>query len=309
MNKIFSALKFSKDHSNNNNLSTNNKRIDKNDNSKFKEKENLNLDKTSRGRRSARHRRKSGSSFNSALGFHPKVPHHLLNHGVDVKTQHNRSVNIVNDSPRSKAKRKLNDRISPNIFAPNQHKNTLLEAEKLAFLKKNSPRSAKLKKKNAKAAERSLKGPVNRHNNSMFNKPDFHPRNMQENVPTDDISFDKDEKAYKKFLKRQQNIQKGNAKIWISSDNQKAGKHLGNKFMMIKRPEPQNKNLYAPYEQTNHFDDFRKMHNNIDDIMKYKNNLKLDSKKKKVIPATKKLRKYKRSATPGISMPQGYVAN
>ena len=42
MNKIFSALKFSKDHSNNINLSTNNKRIDKNDNSKFKEKENLN---------------------------------------------------------------------------------------------------------------------------------------------------------------------------------------------------------------------------------------------------------------------------
>lgn len=137
MNKILTALKFFKDHTNNMKTTSNHhKRSDKKEASKIKEKENVNdkgrdsvmskegeiRPRTSRGKRSVKQRRRSGSKNNSALGFHSKMPHHLLNHGVDVKGQHNRSVNIANDSPRTKSKRKINDRISPNMFAPSHQK-------------------------------------------------------------------------------------------------------------------------------------------------------------------------------------------
>lgn len=76
-----------------------------------------------------------------------------------MKNQHNRSVNVTTDSPRSK-KRKINKgRVSPNTLAINHQRhpsalvegmnpknNSSLEAE-LALLRKGRPRSAKLKKK------------------------------------------------------------------------------------------------------------------------------------------------------------------
>ena len=76
--------------------------------------------------------------------------------------------------------------------------NSSLEAQKIALLSKNRPRSAKLKKKNAKVADRSKKASANRHNNSMFTKSDFNSANIPEGALLfKDTSFDKDDKTYK----------------------------------------------------------------------------------------------------------------
>ena len=113
-----------------------------------------------------------------------------------------------------------------------------------------------------------------------------------------------------KIIKRQHNIQKGNGKIRTSVDTvAKNTKHMGNKFIQMKRPETQHKNLYAAYEQMSYLEDFHKMHNNIEEMMKHKHNLKFEAKKKKTNANVKKSNKNKRSATPALSMAQGYFVN
>lgn len=324
MNKILTALKFFKDHTNNLKASGGqHKRSDKKESqTKPKDKENQNekgrdsalskdgesRPRTSRGKR-AKQRRKSGSNNNSALGFHSKLPHHILNQGGDGKNHHNRSVNIAGESPRSKSKRKLKDRISPNMMVATQNKNVSIEAEKLAILNKSRPRSAKLKKKGTKTAERSKKGSATRHNNSMIAKPDFYPNNMPDgNMIFEDPSFDQDDRNLKIFAKKHPNMPKMQSKVKTSYENFKTAKVNGSKFNIVKGSDSQQKSLLVAYEHPNYLEDFHRMHQNIEEMMKNKHNLKFDQKKKKA-GLLKKKSKHKRSATPALSMAQGYLAN
>lgn len=308
MSKILTALKFFKEH--NNNLkptSSQHKRGEKNKenvaekgrDSAQSNKNDESRPRTSRDKRASK-RRKSGSNNNSAMGFYAKMPHsHLAHMGEDNKNIHNRSVNIPNDSPWSKSKRKLKNRISPNVFAQNNQKNVSLEAEKIAMLNKSRPKSAKSKvKKGPKTViDRSKKMTHHRHNNSMHAKPDFYPSGVQNGVGDgaivfDDASFDKDEKLSKRLIKR---LNQKPGRVRASMDTS-----LNNK--------PKHKNLHVQYEHMNYLEDFHKMHSNIEGMMKQKHNLKMDSKKR-AVAGTKKRRKNKRSATPALAMAQGYGPN
>ena len=180
MNKILTALKFFKDHADKNKNSSGvpSQKTQKKDSSMIiKNKENINdkdrshntskepesRPRTSRGRKNKNRRKSGGSSGgNSALGFHSNLPNHpLLQNNIDnSKHIHNRSVNVVPDSPRSKKRKFPKGRVSPNTFAVhhqrhpsaalnqgNHLRNASLEAEKIALIAKGRPRSAKLKKK------------------------------------------------------------------------------------------------------------------------------------------------------------------
>ena len=92
----------------------------------------------------------------------------MIHNIENLKNPHNRSVNIVNDSPRVKKRRFRKGRVSPNTFIVNNQKypggvinhihhskRVSLEQEELALHARSRPKSAKLKKKNAKNAEKS----------------------------------------------------------------------------------------------------------------------------------------------------------
>lgn len=126
--------------------------------------------RTSRGNRPSSKVGRSGPTGggNSAIGFHSNIPnHHLLYNNLDNMPLHNRSVNEVIESPRSKKRKLSKGRISPNTFAPhhqrqpsaiikqqNPQRNSSLEGEQIKLNDKSRPHSAKLKKKNNKSAER-----------------------------------------------------------------------------------------------------------------------------------------------------------
>lgn len=342
-NTILTALKFFKDQ-NQSRSSAGNRRsekniekvkekakegkIDENEPNEVKEGDDTeSRPRTSRGKRGSAHRKRSGGG-NSALGFQSKQPQNSLFNGIEnIKNLHNRSVNVVPDSPRGKKRKTNKGRISVNTFAAYQQKhqagiiinkvshtkNTSLEAEKLSMMNKSRPKSAKSKKEivSKTAGERSKKSSVNRHhNNSVLSKLEFpHQKGLENSFLMGDKSFDRNDKAFQKFIKQQVSKQnKSITKMRINTIKQ-AAKVPNNKFSLIKRPDAFHKNLYKAYEHMNYFQDLNKMHSNIDDIMKEnKHIMKYDTKKNKMVGITKK-GKFKRSATPGLSVPQSQLAN
>ena len=243
MNKILTALRFFKDNTNTKNSSgiMNNKDQEKeaNDKENMQERERTgsagkdseSRPITSRSKRSSKNRRKTGNSSggHSALGFHSNLQNHPLLHNIDnLKNPHNRSVNVVSDSPRIARKRKIQKgRVSPNTFAVNHQrhpsgvmnhishtKNTSLDKEKNSILNKSRPRSAKLKKKSAKG-ERSKKNSMNRHSNNSFVKGSMTAHGfMEHSILKEDPSFDKDDRTLIRFMKKHNcNIKKTNAKL------------------------------------------------------------------------------------------------
>jgi len=340
MSKILTALRFFKDQANGSkNSSGHQKRSDKKENNtNIRNKENENdkgrdsvlskehesRPRTSRGKRGSKNRRKSGgeSGGYSALGFHSNLPHQLLYNNIEhTKNIHNRSVNVGADSPREKKRKISKGRVSPNTFiVHHKHqnsgyqkashiKNASLEAEKIALLNKTRPKSAKQKKKSVKTGDRSKKPSGHRHNSSVYSKGDVPSYAIIDNTLfAEDISYDKEEKALKKFMKKN-NLRKAAAKIRINNDSIKANKHQGSKFMLVKRQDANFKNLQMPNEHMNYLEDLRKMHTNIEEVIQNKNNFKFEAKKKRMGSATKKNKKNKRSATPALSVPKGYLGN
>lgn len=336
MNKILNALKFFKDQTNN---SKNSSGLvgglnEKDDQDKNKEKENVcdkemnnsssrepeSRPRTSRCKKSSKTRKKSGNSGggNSALGFHSKLPLHPLLQQIDhFKNPHNRSVNIVGDSPRSKKRKVQKGRVSPNTFAIHHQrhgsgvmhavhhsKNASLEQEKLALLSKGRPRSAKLKRKVAKPGEKSKKSSINRQANNSYVKNGVTTHSLLDSsLIMEEGSYDKEDKNFLRFMKKHTaNIKKVNTKL-KAPEHTKSSKISSNKFMLYKRPESGNKSLMHAYEQMSYIEDFQKMHNNIEEFMRNKGNLKFDAKRKKAATGQKK-KKPKRSATPGLSVYQ-----
>ena len=93
-----------------------------------------------------------------------------------------------------------------------------------------------------------------------------------------------------------------------SHESTNGNKYAGNKFIVYKRPESQNLSMAMAYDHMSYIEDLQKMHNNIKDIVKSKGGIKFDSKRKKVaVPTKKQKNKNKRSATPGVSLPQHYI--
>lgn len=322
MNKILTALRFFKDHTNTNNSPV----ITKNDKDQEKEnneKENIqdrdrtasggkdseSRPRTARCKRASKNRRKSGNSSggHSALGFHSNLQNHPLLHNIETyKNPHNRSVNVAPDSSRIVKKRKISKgRVSPNAFAirhqrhpsgPMNHihnvKNTSLDKDKISVLK-SRPRSAKLKKKSAKG-ERSKKNSVNRLANNSFAKGSMTAHGfMDHSILKEDPSFDNDDRTLMRFMKKHNcNIKKTNTKL--KSQNYVA---KPSKFVVYKHPSSK-PNMPMPYDHMSYIEDLQKMHNNIEDLMRNKTNPKLEAKKRKAIAAKKK--KHRRSATPQL---------
>lgn len=332
MNKILNALKFFKDQTNNSKNSSGlvGNFNEKEEPDKNKEKENLcekernnsssrEPKSTSRCKKTSKNRKKSGNSGggNSALGFHSKLPLHPLLQQIDhFKNPHNRSVNIVGDSPRSKKRKIQKGRVSPNTFAIHHQrhgsgamhavhhsKNASLEQEKLALLSKGRPRSAKLKRKVAKPGEKSKKNSVNRQANNSYVKNGVTTHSfLDSSLVMEEGSYDKEDKNFLRFMKKHTaNIKKENTKLKAPEHMQKSSKISSNKFTLYKRPEAGNKSLMQAYEHMSYIEDFQKMHNNIEEFMRNKVNLKFDAKRKKVVSGQKK-KKPKRSATPGLSV-------
>lgn len=363
MNKIMTALKFFKDHSNqNNHLSQSKKKEKPRDSSNLKrDKENIadknmssnkeseSRPRTSRGKRAGKVRRKSGASSggHSALGFHSNLQNHPLLQNLDNhKNAHNRSVNVVPDSPRTKKRKTckgnsgflrpkqpvlrlgaglvcgterkilpiLNLKLgcsfelkrclanhqkhpSTNLSSINPAKHSSLDAEKLAMLVKGRPKSAKLKKKQAKAADKTKKIAANPHAHQTFLKNGYTSNNFIENsLLMEDSSFDKEDRSLQKYIKNTDSQRKAPTKL-------KAGEGAKpNKFVSYKKPD---KNLSMAYEHFNYIEDLQKMHNNIEEIIRNKGNMKFEAKRKKAVSGNKK--KNKRSATPGLSLPQNYM--
>ena len=130
-----SLLQFSPNRNKKRESSNNQKENESaNDKSRDKEKDKTtapNTDqesrpRTSRWKRSGKNRRKSGTSSgggNSALGFHSNLQNHPLLQNIDnLKTQHNRSVNVTTNSPRAKKKKISKGRVSPNTLAINHQR-------------------------------------------------------------------------------------------------------------------------------------------------------------------------------------------
>lgn len=122
----------------------------------------------------------------------------------------------------------------------------------------------------------------------------------------DENTFDRDEKNIYKYIKSHIQMKKLPYKV-KPHENSNGGKLSGNKFIVYKRPESQNLNMAIAYDHMNYLEDLQKMHN-IKDIVKNKGSLKFETKKKKVAVTAKKQKfKNKRSATPGVSLPQHYI--
>jgi hypothetical protein len=325
MNKIMTALKFFKEHTN---TTTNNSTgIVNNKNDKEHEKENHhdrertgsavkdseNRPRTSRTKRGSKNRRKSGNSSggHSALGFHSNLQNYPLIHNIDTfKNPHNRSVNVAPESPRIARKRKINkDKVSPNAFAihhqrqpsrinnntnTNHTKNSSMDQEKNCILNKSRPRSVKLKKKPVKV-ERSKKNSINRIPNNSFVKGSMTAHGfMDSSILKENPSFDKDDQTLIRFMKKHScNIKKTNEKLKMQNYNSKQS----NKFSIYKNPSSK-QNIPMPYDHMSYIEDLQKMHSNIEDLMKPKVNSKLDAKKRKAVSSKKK--KHRRSATPQL---------
>ena len=173
MNKILTALKFFNEKNNQNDMKNQNSNEEpEKEKANSPTKEGESRPRTSRCKRSAKQRKKSGNSNcgnNSALGFHSNIQNHPLIHNIEnLKNPHNRSVNIVSDSPRVKKRKIRKGRVSPNTFIVNNQKypngvmnqihhskRVSLEQEELALLARSRPKSAKLKKKNGKSNDKS----------------------------------------------------------------------------------------------------------------------------------------------------------
>lgn len=193
---------------------------------------------------------------------------------------------MASDSPKLKKRKGRKSRVSPNNFAINYQKRyppgmmnqihhskrVSLEHEDLTLISKSRPKSAKQKKKIAKAASKISKLPVN----SFMGGE----------------SFDKDDKSLSKFMKKHNCSFKARPGSRPNIDSKKRGQ----KLKQFKQSVPKNGNLLA-YENMSYIEDLE-MHNNIDDIVKSKLSLKYKAKK----PSGSKKKKAKRSATPALAI-------
>lgn len=255
MNKILTALKYFNDKNNkvykdDNILNTsdvvNTKPVvtteDNDKDSPLKESESR--PKSSRRKRSSKQRKKSGNSNggnNSALGFHPNVKHNPLVHNIEnLKNPHNRSVNIVSDSPKVKKRKVRKGRVSPNNFAVNytrkypqnqpgihHSKRVSLDQEELAMISRSRPKSAKQKKKLHKAK-------ISKINNSFAGCE----------------SYDKEEKSLVKFMKKHHCSFKARSGLKTAAEPKKRG----SKLKQYKNVSQKGQNILA-YENLSYIED------------------------------------------------------
>jgi hypothetical protein len=310
--------------------------------------------RTSRGNRPSSKvaRRTAGSNEgggHSAMGFHSNKPnHHLLYNNIDnPKHLHNRSLNEVIDSPRTKKRKLIKGRMSPNMLVGNhqRHPSALmnqsnqkgkmnLENAKMELLAKSRPQSAKLKKKAVKG-DRSKKGSAQRQrlqeeNDAVIkftNQPipsyfknSENSHNLIENhmFKNDGNSFDRDDVYRSKLIKKNLGVaKKSENKIYVGINPKIIPtKKVNSKFMMYKRPDGSNKGFKksTAYEQIS-YAEANPMHNtSIDSALFRKGSYQIDKKRKgKVMnnpmAAKSTKQKHKRSATPSIPGPQQYLAN
>ena len=337
MDKILTELKYFKDHIQANKGHNGSKKSGNKDpqskSRKNKESNNESGDnttapsrqasrpRTSRGNRSsskvARRTTESNEGGHSAMGFQSNKPqHHLLYSNIDnPKHLHNRSLNEVADSPRTKKRKMIKGRMSPNTFLGNHQRhpsammnpnsqNTKgkmnLENAKMALLAKNRPQSAKLKKKNVKG-DRSKKGSANRQRGqdeneaiikftnqpipSYFKNSNENSQNLIEShmLNYDGNSFDWDEIYRNKLIKKNLGVsKKAENKIYIGANSKiiSTNKKVNSKFMMYKRPESKPFKKSTAYEQIS-YAEANPMHNtSIDSALFRKHSYQIDKKRK-----------------------------
>lgn len=304
MEKILSELKYFKDHIQASKAANSNSKTVKKEHSQNKKAKDTNNNesgdnttapsqqasrpRTSRGNRPnskvARRTANSSEGGHSAMGFHSNLPqHHLLYNNIDnPKHLHNRSLNEVVDSPRTKKRKMIKGRISPNTFVANhqRHPSAMmngmnnkgkinLENAKMALLSKTRPQSAKLKKKNPKA-ERSKKSSVQRQrlqdeNDALLKftnqpippyfKDNLNSHNIIENslFKNERNSFDRDEIYRNKLIKKNLGVaKKSENKIYVGANTKIMPSkkiNMTSKFMMYKRPETKGFKKSMAYDQ------------------------------------------------------------
>lgn len=157
-------------------------------------------------------------------------------------------------------------------------------------------------------ATRGNKSATNKYTNHNI-KNDYITNNLiDSSMLLDENTFDRDDKNIYKYIKSHMQIKKLPYKV-KTNESTNGGKVSGNKFIIYKRPESQNLSMAMAYEHMNYIEDFHRMHSNIKDLAKNKATIKLESKKKQKVAVTakKQKNKNKRSATPGVTLPQHYM--
>lgn len=293
--------------------------------------------RTSRGTRPSS---KSGRSSDlngvggTAIGFHSNLQSNQpLYSKIDSKKRpHNKSINEMLDSPRNKNSNGAKERLSPNVFAySNKRQPSAVVKHSHTHGKpgeddnhkenavKNRPLSAKLKKKNAKSAERIKNTSSQRikavdssnailnystHHFHKFSNDFVNSQSLIESRVTKetDSSFDRNAairfKQFSYFGPR-----KSDSKAQLPYNKSLISKKAGSKISIIKRADQKSNKKLASYNQASLKDQGYAYNNiSVDASMYKKSVFSIDKKRAKAAQQIKP--KHRRSATPSLIQPQ-----